>query len=673
MRVQPASIVAAAVALAIVAIAPVIAPAATITIVNHDDPGVGLNDPTPRAPVGGNTATTLGTQRRAALQFAADVWGAYLASPVEIRVGVTFEPLTCDGLSGVLGSARADAVYFGFVGAAPNTVYPSALADKVAGMDLDAAADDVVARFNVLLGAGGDCDLDFYLGFDGNPPSSPFIDLVSVALHELGHGLGFSPLFSVQTGAEAVGLDDVYELGLEQHGVGPLATMTNAGRAAAAKADGNLHFVGASVTAALGALTGGVSGGHVQMYAPTTLAPGSSVSHFDTDVMPNELMEPSYTGPNHSPGLAFQLLCDIGWGPCGTCGDGSVDPNETCDDGDTDSGDGCSSLCRVEACSACVGEPSVCAPAANDTPCDDGSVCTATDTCQGGVCTGDDPVTCSALDQCHDVGTCDPISGVCSNPAKAEGAFCNDGESCTGPDTCSAGTCSGPPSCIDPFLCYKAKTSSLGASFVSPPTVALADAFENLDVTVRKPSGLCTPAELNADPIADAATHLESYPLKAIKGQAKHVKQTALVKNALGTITVQTQKPSFLLVPTNESAIADPPPVGGIEVDHYKCYAAKVAKATPKFPKGVTISVADPFIVAPQTFAVKKPTHLCAPVDKNGEGIAHDFVYQLCYAVKPTVKNASHPGLFVHTQFGAEVLDATKEERICVPSLATTL
>ena len=208
---------------------------------------------------------------------------------------------------------------------------------------------------------------------------------------------------------------------------------------------------------------------------------------------------------------------------------------------------------------------------------------------------------------------------------------------------------------------------------MSPPTVALADAFESLNVTVRKPKGLCTPAELNADPLADAATHLESYPLKVIKGQPKHVKRTALVKNALGTITVQTQKPAFLLVPTNKSLVADPPPVGAIEVDHYKCYAAKVAKNTPKFPKGMTIGVADQFILAPQTFFVRKPTHLCTPVDKNGEGITHGFVHQLCYAVKPTVKNAAHPGLFVHPQFGAEVLDATKEERICVPSLATLL
>lgn len=658
--------------LGLLAVAPSAAPAALITIVNADPAGVGLNDPAPRAPVGGNTATTLGTQRLAALQYAADVWGAYVASSVEVKVSATFETLSCDGFSALLGSARPDAVFFDFAGAVPNTLYPSALADRTAGMDLDPGQPDVVARFNRALGAGGTCNLDFYLGLDGNPPVATAIDLVSVALHELGHGLGFVPIFDVQTGAETLGLDDVYELGLEQHGVGPLATMSNAGRAAAAKADGSLHFTGPIVTAALGGLTGGVSGGHVQMYAPTTLQLGSSVSHFDTDVTPNELMEPSYTGPNHAPGLAFQLLCDIGWGPCGACGDGVVDPNEGCDDGGIADGDGCDALCRVEPCHGCAGEPSVCAPLANDTPCDDGSACTATDACQSGVCAGTDPVTCSALDQCHDVGVCDPLTGLCSNPAKDEGDSCDDGESCTGPDACHAGVCSGPPSCIDPFLCSRAKPSKLGAPFTPPPPPSLLDALETLTVGVAKPKGVCLPTERDGAPIADAGTHLESYPVKAVTGQPKHVKRVALVENAVGTITVRTVKPSFLLVPTNLGLVADPAPVApSIEVDHYKCYAAKVAAGTPKFPKGMTTSLATQFLGGAQTFGLKRPSHLCAPVDKNGEGIKHAFVYQLCYQVRPTVKNPAHAGLYLHTQFGAERVDASKEDLLCVPSRAT--
>src|SRR5207245_2700811 len=40
-------------------------------------------------------------------------------------------------------------------------------------------------------------------------------------------------------------------------------------------------------------------------------------------------------------------------------------------------------------------------------------------------------VTCTALDACHDVGTCDPTSGVCSNPPKPDFTPCNDNNNCT--------------------------------------------------------------------------------------------------------------------------------------------------------------------------------------------------------------------------------------------------
>ena len=46
----------------------------------------------------------------------------------------------------------------------------------------------------------------------------------------------------------------------------------------------------------------------------------------------------------------------------------------------------------------------------------------AQDTCEAGVCTGANPVVCTASDQCHVAGTCNPSSGTCSNPDKANGS-----------------------------------------------------------------------------------------------------------------------------------------------------------------------------------------------------------------------------------------------------------
>src|SRR5262249_14362916 len=74
-----------------------------------------------------------------------------------------------------------------------------------------------------------------------------------------------------------------------------------------------------------------------------------------------------------------------------------------------------------------------------------GNACTQVDTCKAGACTGASPVSCKASDQCHSAGTCDPTTGICSNPAKPDGTACDDGNACTALDGCHAGTCTGSP------------------------------------------------------------------------------------------------------------------------------------------------------------------------------------------------------------------------------------
>jgi hypothetical protein len=179
--------------------------AATIVIVNGNAPGVGFNDPTPVAPVGGNPGTTLGQQRLNAFQYVANIWGSNLDSPVEIQVLATFEPLTCTATSAVLGSAGPFNAW-SFNSGAPvlNTWFHAALANKIAGIDIDSFVfgenePELVARFNSNLG-NPDCltGSGWYLGFDGNKGTQT--ELVTVLLHEFAHGLGFSTLTSSATG-----------------------------------------------------------------------------------------------------------------------------------------------------------------------------------------------------------------------------------------------------------------------------------------------------------------------------------------------------------------------------------------------------------------------------------------------------------------------------------------
>ena len=93
--------------------------------------------------------------------------------------------------------------------------------------------------------------------------------------------------------------------------------------------------------------------------------------------------------------------------------------------------------------------------AQNGTGCNDGNACTQTDICQSGVCTGTNPIVCTASDQCHVAGTCNPSTGACSNPAAADGTPCNDGNACTTLDACLTGACKGGPplNCDDGNRC----------------------------------------------------------------------------------------------------------------------------------------------------------------------------------------------------------------------------
>ena len=361
--------------------------AATITIVNLDGSGEGFNDPTAVAPIGGNAGVTLGQQRMIALQYAADIWAGLLQSDVEIRVDASFDPLFCASSSATLGGAGTNSLHRDFPGAVlAGTWYPQALANAMAGFDLDSDSD-IFAQFNSSLGTTCAFPDGWYYGLDQNPGAD--LDFVSVALHEVGHGLGFLTLVGVANGALLQGFDDAYMVHLERHSTGlTYPNMTDAERASANVSNGDLHWTGANVIANSGGLTSGVEpvSGHVEIYAPNPSEGGSSLSHFSTTLFPHDLMEPFYTGAVHDPGLSLQLMYDLGWQP-NNCGNGTIEGSEECDDGNFVGDDGCTS-CKVDQCYTCTGVPSSCTGETGPV-CDDGEACTSADTCQAGLCVGD--------------------------------------------------------------------------------------------------------------------------------------------------------------------------------------------------------------------------------------------------------------------------------------------
>lgn len=225
--------------------------AATIVINNLNGPGVGFNDPTVVAPVGGNTGTTLGQQRLNCFQQAASIWGATLTSNVTIVINAQFSALTCTATSAVLGSAGATNVFRDFSGApVSGHWYSSSLANKFAGSSLNGGGADINANFNINLGnAGCLTGSPFYYGFDHNEGSG--VDLLAVLLHEFSHGLGFQTFTNGSTGAYLASFPAIWDKFLYDEVTGLHWDQASAGqRVTSAISAGNLTWDGTNTTGA---------------------------------------------------------------------------------------------------------------------------------------------------------------------------------------------------------------------------------------------------------------------------------------------------------------------------------------------------------------------------------------------------------------------------------------
>ncbi len=161
-----------------------------------------------------------------------------------------------------------------------------------------------------------------------------------------------------------------------------------------------------------------------------------------------------------------------------------------------------------------------CGARGGGTRCSDGNACTENDACSGETCAGV-TVVCTAKSRCHDAGTCDPVTGRCTTPARSNGAPCDDANSCTSADSCSGGACGGVAvvcpaggqcavsacdpatgmcasqpradgtTCSDDSRCTRADTCQRGQCVGSDPVVCQAGACHEAGVC-EAATGVCT-------------------------------------------------------------------------------------------------------------------------------------------------------------------------------------
>lgn len=261
----------------------------------------GFFDNTSTAPVGGNTGTTLGQQRRIVFEAAAQIWADTIESDVPIIVEATFDSFLADfGLS----SCTNASAMLGFAGAAlepsgpapDDPWFPFALFDAIVGSNAT-GGPDIIARFNADIDDGCFNGAAFYYGINGPAPSGT-TPLFNTVLHELAHGLGFGSALNRRASTGQLeflsGRPSVFDTFVLDTSLGKtLDQLTPTELQTAGISDPNLVWSGAEVTAVTdNFLTAGTTDGQVRIHAPATFENSISINHFSSDVSPDLLMEP---------------------------------------------------------------------------------------------------------------------------------------------------------------------------------------------------------------------------------------------------------------------------------------------------------------------------------------------------------------------------------------------
>lgn len=246
-----------------------------------------------------------------AFEFAVSVWEYLIDSPITIYMQANWRSMG----GNVLGSSGPSEYIKNFKNAPQKDIfYPIAVAEKLTGTEIyDENIADIEAQFNK--------NVDWYFGIDGKTPDSLY-DFVSVVMHEIGHGLGITGFFFVESVNGAYAYEDYGDaaafdllvmdvnnrLLLDQDFFpNQSATLKNA-----------LVSNGLFANSPAGKKLGG--GYKPRLYAPQIWDNGSSVYHLNDATYPhtneNSLMTHTIGKGEavHDPGPIVEgIMADLGW------------------------------------------------------------------------------------------------------------------------------------------------------------------------------------------------------------------------------------------------------------------------------------------------------------------------------------------------------------------------
>ena len=308
--------------------------AVTIQFLYTDVPGIGFNDPTELTQEdknllagSGNNASTLGEARKNALEHAARLLESRLPGANTIRVETFFKSFEEEAVVAktrirrILSFGPREQLHIG---------YPPALAEKIAGRELlDESIPHLIVQFSR--------ELNFYYGFTDETPAFS-INFVTLAIHEIIHGLGFHSslqedgsfpraTLDVTDGTRNFSVDieqwqRIYDVQMYSEEDGEfIVDLEPSGRMRAATSETGLLWDGTarpgeerscSYGQRMAELKSAGIGpdGRPRLHAPSAFDSGSSITHVHTDT--DDIMEYLYPFPRDMD-LSFGMLRDMGW------------------------------------------------------------------------------------------------------------------------------------------------------------------------------------------------------------------------------------------------------------------------------------------------------------------------------------------------------------------------
>ncbi|HLP72817.1 MAG TPA: T9SS type A sorting domain-containing protein [Bacteroidales bacterium] len=263
---------------------------------------------------GGNITvyyTGFGAAAKTAFEYAVSILESVLPADTKLTISASWERLSGGGVlanTSITGYAAG----WGINALNPLAYYPIALAEKISGSDMNAPQEaDLFMKVN--------STVNWYLGTDGKTPVTQY-DLVTVAIHEICHGLGFFDSMNSDGSSGYYGLgslpvvyDGFVENASGQKLIDTLIFKNNSAALYQQLTADKLYFNGPLVKSAN-------QGFRIKLYCPPKWDSGSSVSHVDESLHDENgkslLMSPylDLGEAIHNPGkLTLAVLGDLGW------------------------------------------------------------------------------------------------------------------------------------------------------------------------------------------------------------------------------------------------------------------------------------------------------------------------------------------------------------------------